>query len=326
MNNPLVSIIIPVYNSESYLADTINSALNQTWQNIEIILVDDGSSDSSLKIAKSFESKTIKVFSQANKGASAARNKGILESNGDYVQFLDADDLLSENKIECQVKLLENNNDYIALGGTLYFFDGEIPATSILKHEWFETGSDDPADFLIKLYGGSYIGPTYGGMASVHSWLTPKSIIDKAGKWNEDLSTDDDGEYFCRVVLASKGIVYSKEGFSLYRKYVNKLSLSNAKNHKSHKSLLNAIDLKAKHLLGSTNSPLAKLALCRVYWELAVSFFPEYLDLYIQAEKNANILDPNFRNTPYNKGISSFAAKVFGWKFVRFIKFYKARF
>jgi glycosyltransferase involved in cell wall biosynthesis len=88
MPNPLVSIIIPVYNAASFINETINSALQQTWPNKEIIIVDDGSTDDSLILAKKFEGDIVKIFSQQNKGASAARNKGLAEAKGDYIQFL----------------------------------------------------------------------------------------------------------------------------------------------------------------------------------------------------------------------------------------------
>jgi glycosyltransferase involved in cell wall biosynthesis len=109
-----VSIIIPLYNSEKYIAETINSALNQTWENKEIIIIDDGSTDKSLVIAKSYERVNVIVISQQNKGASAARNVGIKNSKGDFIQFLDADDLLSTDKIEAQMKIFEQyGNDII---------------------------------------------------------------------------------------------------------------------------------------------------------------------------------------------------------------------
>ncbi len=110
-SSPLVSILIPCYNSEQWLAETIESALAQTWKNIEIIIVDDGSTDNSLAIAKSFESSIVKVISQENKGASTARNIALKEAQGDFIQYLDADDLLAPDKIELQVGLLENNGD-----------------------------------------------------------------------------------------------------------------------------------------------------------------------------------------------------------------------
>ncbi|MEO6847039.1 MAG: glycosyltransferase family A protein [Chthoniobacterales bacterium] len=101
-----VSIIIPCYNAARWLAETLDSALAQTWKDTEIIVVDDGSKDDSLTIARSYESRGVHVVAQANQGASAARNAGLLVSKGDFIQFLDADDALSENKIELQILAL----------------------------------------------------------------------------------------------------------------------------------------------------------------------------------------------------------------------------
>ena len=125
MTNPLVSIIIPVFNSEKYIGATIASAVEQTWPNKEIIVVDDGSTDKSLEIAEKLKDSFIKVFSQENKGASVARNKGLKEAKGEYIQFLDADDLLSPDKIEGQLNALKGSITHLALCKTKYFYDGE---------------------------------------------------------------------------------------------------------------------------------------------------------------------------------------------------------
>ncbi|WP_293297035.1 glycosyltransferase [Pedobacter sp. UBA4863] len=106
---PLVSVIIPLYNAEKYISETIESVLNQTYQNIEIIIIDDGSTDNSLALAKSYENSKIKVFSQDNKGVSSARNFGISIAKGDYIQFLDADDLIAPSKIELQIEYFISN-------------------------------------------------------------------------------------------------------------------------------------------------------------------------------------------------------------------------
>ena len=109
MNTPLVSICIPAYNIEEYLSQTIESVTKQTYNKIEVIIVDDGSTDKSLEIAKGYESEKIKVYSQENKGASAARNTAFRYSKGDFIKFLDADDLINPEMIESQIKLaLEN--------------------------------------------------------------------------------------------------------------------------------------------------------------------------------------------------------------------------
>ena len=99
----LVSILIPSYNAEHWIAETIESALSQTWDNKEIIIVDDGSTDQTLQIAKKFESTLVKVISQENRGANVARNKALEFAQGDYIQWLDADDVLSPLKIEMQM-------------------------------------------------------------------------------------------------------------------------------------------------------------------------------------------------------------------------------
>ena len=109
---PLVSILIPAYNAEQWLAETLQSALAQTWQNKEIIVVNDGSTDCSASVARQFESCGVKVISQENKGASAARNRAFQEAKGDFIQYLDADDLLAPDKIERQVQLLGNEENY----------------------------------------------------------------------------------------------------------------------------------------------------------------------------------------------------------------------
>src|ERR1700752_4434252 len=102
---PLVSILIPAFNAQEWLADTLRSALAQTWHRKEIIVVDDGSTDQSLTLARQFESKGVRVISQKNEGPAAAKNKAFSASRGDYIQWLDADDLLAPDKIARQVQV-----------------------------------------------------------------------------------------------------------------------------------------------------------------------------------------------------------------------------
>src|SRR5207253_7146402 len=104
---PLVSILIPAYNAGPWIGDTIKSALNQTWPRKEIIVVDDGSRDETVAIARQFTSNDVTVISQENQGASAARNKALQLSQGDYIQWLDADDLLAPDKIERQLESVD---------------------------------------------------------------------------------------------------------------------------------------------------------------------------------------------------------------------------
>src|SRR5438132_2627679 len=101
---PLVSILIPAFNAERWIADTIESALGQTWQRKEIIVIDDGSTDQTLAIARQFACKAVSVTTQLNQGAAAARNKALSLSQGEYIQWLDSDDLLAPDKIAKQMQ------------------------------------------------------------------------------------------------------------------------------------------------------------------------------------------------------------------------------
>lgn len=108
--HPLVSIIIPVYNGEAFLTQAIESALNQTYDNIEVIAVNDGSSDNTLRILDSYRSR-IKVFSKENGGVSSALNLGLEQMKGDYFSWLSHDDIYLEDKVEKQVRFLIDNPD-----------------------------------------------------------------------------------------------------------------------------------------------------------------------------------------------------------------------
>jgi teichuronic acid biosynthesis glycosyltransferase TuaG len=108
---PIVSIVVPVYNAMKYIKETIESVEGQTFEDWEILLVDDGSNDGTREYLKSIECKNIRVFFQKeNAGAAKARNKGIVEAEGKYIAFLDADDLWDSNKLEKQICFMEKNH------------------------------------------------------------------------------------------------------------------------------------------------------------------------------------------------------------------------
>ncbi|WP_019156025.1 glycosyltransferase [Robertmurraya massiliosenegalensis] len=127
--NPILSIIIPVYNVEAYIRKCIESILNQTYKNIEIIAIDDGSTDNSLKILKQYElnNNNITVISQENSGQSVARNKGIMQSRGKYIHFLDSDDYITTESYKNMLHLMEKHNlDLIRFGAEPFIDDVEI--------------------------------------------------------------------------------------------------------------------------------------------------------------------------------------------------------
>ncbi|MFB2937273.1 glycosyltransferase family 2 protein [Aerosakkonemataceae cyanobacterium BLCC-F154] len=106
---PLISVIIPAYNSEKTIRDTIKSVINQTCNNFEIIVINDGSQDSTLEIVSQFSDPRLKVFSYPNAGGAVSRNRGFSHSSGEFIAFLDADDLWTPDKLELQLTALQEN-------------------------------------------------------------------------------------------------------------------------------------------------------------------------------------------------------------------------
>jgi len=120
--SPLVSIIIPAYNAERYIARCLRSAVDQTCKNIEILVVDDGSTDETAEIVKSFGDDRITCIRQQNQGQGAARNNGIRNSKGKYITFLDADDYYMPEKVERQADFLEHSEYRIVYCNALHFY------------------------------------------------------------------------------------------------------------------------------------------------------------------------------------------------------------
>lgn len=206
---PLVSILIPVYNSEEWLASTIQSALNQTCRRKEIIIVDDGSTDQSLSVAKRFSSPIISVVSQENQGASAARNHAFSVSQGDYIQWLDADDLLHPNKIRLQLDEREHFPSAKMLFSSAWGRFRFRPHKAKFKPTelWCDL---TPTEWLLrKMKQNIYM--------QTSTWLVSRELSEAAGSWNTRLSVDDDGEYFSRVLIASQGVRFVPEAKVLYR-------------------------------------------------------------------------------------------------------------
>ncbi len=119
----LVSVIIPGYNAASYIGDTLYSVRRQTWPNLEVIVVDDGSTDNTAQIVDAVEGLDITLVRQPNRGQTAALNAGLTHATGDFVQYLDADDLIDPEKIEMQMARLADASDCIASARWGRFYD-----------------------------------------------------------------------------------------------------------------------------------------------------------------------------------------------------------
>jgi len=317
MDQPLVSIIIPAYNSGKYLDETIRSVMQQTWPNKEIIIVDDGSADNSLEIAKQYKSDQVKVFGQSNKGASGARNRGIKEAKGDYIQFLDADDLLAPDKIEKQLQAIGDDPNTMAYGA-LVRFSNKAEIASKEAGGFLTEDYSNGRDLLFDLFGGNSATHT-GGMIALHAWLTPARIIKDAGGWNEALTIDDDGEFFCRVVLKAQKIKYVKDAVCYYRKHEHNEHLSAQKSLKAYQSAFEAIRLKQQH---TGNDPAFNVLLANQAMLILNSLYPAYPQLCRQMQDFIEQMGGN-NWQPYQEGGHKILRQLFGWKAVKLLSYYK---
>src|SRR3989454_8667665 len=181
---PLVSILIPAFNAQEWIADTIQSALRQTWPRKEIIVVDDGSRDHTLAIARQFASKEVSVVTQANQGVAAARNHAFSICQGDYIQWLDADDLLAPDKIERQMEAVDHGASKRMLLSSAWgrFVYRPHRANFVPTALWCDL---PPVEWLLRKMGQNVFMQTA-------TWLVSRELTEAAGPWNTQLLGDDD--------------------------------------------------------------------------------------------------------------------------------------
>ncbi len=305
MPAPLVSILIPCYNAAPFLAETLQSALAQTWPNSEIIVVDDGSSDDSCAIARIFADRGVRLVEQANQGAAAARNHALRISRGDYIQYLDADDLISPDKIHLQMELLAQRPSDALATCAWGRFRGELSQARFVNDEVFRDFS--AIEFLV------LAGET-GAMMHPSAWLSPRSVLEKAGPWDERLSLNDDGEYFCRVALAGNGLHFCADPAvkSYYRSGIP-TSLSKRRNAAARRSQFLSLELITAALLRAEDTPRTRAA-CAGYWRRFVfDFYPHPVALIRRAEEAVEAMGGTV-GSPRMGPKTALLARIIGWR------------
>ncbi|MFN3504774.1 MAG: glycosyltransferase family 2 protein [Caldimicrobium sp.] len=182
---PLVSVIIPTYNRAYILPVAIESVLNQTYPNIELLLVDDGSKDNTPYLASKYKLKYIRL--PKNFGPSFARNRGIEHSKGTYIAFLDSDDAFVKNKIETQIEFLESHPQYHLVQSDEIWFKG---TKKINPKKYHKKASGYFLDRAVKLC-----------VVSISTVLMKKEIFKKVGLFDVDFPVCEDYEFWLRVAL-----------------------------------------------------------------------------------------------------------------------------
>lgn len=311
---PLVSILIPCFNAAPWLQESLESALAQTWADKEIIIVNDGSTDASLSIARSFTHRDVRVVDQANRGQCAACNHALSLARGDFVKFLDADDLLSPDMIERQVTALASRPGCVAYGEWARF--QVRPSEAVFKSR---RGAHDaaPVDWLVDLW-------TEPPMMQCALFLIPRELLQRTGGWDERLSLINDFEFFARVVLASAGVVHTPGARLFYRSGLSS-SLSARKSEAAWTSAFLSLTDGTRHLLDAEDSPRTRRVAAGILQGLIYDMYPSTPALIKRLEARVAELGGSSTEPQGGHGFH-LTRRWVGWKAARWLQVYAGKF
>jgi glycosyltransferase involved in cell wall biosynthesis len=258
-----VSVLIPTFNSESTIEETLDSVKNQTYKNLEVHIVDDGSNDRTLEIVeKNLDDRTTSSI-QENAGAAAARNKAFENSCGRYVFFLDSDDIICPTHIEALLGMIEGCDDAIAFG----------------QWDRFNKCSNE-AQFPERPTNRSMDGPSWLllnwqkiDMMQCGTFLLPRNLVEIHGGWNPAFSQNEDFEFFARIFSNCNGMHYAPDA-RLYYRSVFRQSVSQRRDRQAIESTFRAFDLGTSHLLRVRDTPEARAACADIFQRFIYDQYP----------------------------------------------------
>jgi len=292
-DTPLITIIIPCYNGADFVGATLESVLQQTHEHLQIVVVDDGSTDESASVIQSFADQRIEYIYQENQGLSAARNTGIRHTKGQFVNFLDADDLFLPEKLQLQLEFLQQHPAYglVAEGFIRCDERGEHLYTSM-----DEEGEIPLQNLIVK------------GQFPVQTPLIRKTWIDKTGFFDTGLKAAEDWDFYCRMALEGCRMYRLRQANSAYRILDNAMTTNAPRQTEMllqvvQKTFSNSkLPEKWRHLETKARFQITLMGACRC---LALNYFEEgagYLQTAL-AENPAAVQKYNFeplaRNLAY---------------------------
>jgi glycosyltransferase involved in cell wall biosynthesis len=299
---PLVSVIIPCYNAEKYILQTLESVFAQSYANYEIIVIDDGSTDESYEILQDIKHEKLRIFTQKNQGPSAARNHGMALASGKYLQFLDSDDLLLPEKIAKQVAILEVNDADVAYGNWF-------------KFETNPAGEEIITETIIRqIEGRADIAAFTSFWCPPAALLYSKKIVDKIGTWNMKLPIIQDARFLLDAVLQGGKFVYADDFVAKYRVHQTGSVSTKSKTSFTKDCFENAKQVHQLWLLDIQNGDLAKKdAIFQVYCQCIRSFSNLDVVLFEQSIREVeNLINEKF--VPQSPILLKFLSHLFGYR------------
>lgn len=299
----LVSVIMPCYNAEKYIRLAIDSVLQQTYTQLELIIVNDGSTDRSADIIASFRDDRIRYFSQENKGQCAASNFGLSQAKGDYIKFFDADDVMNTVHLEAQLKKLNGRTNALASCAWGRFYDGNpasaqfVPETvwkDLSSVEWIKLALAQQYDMM-----GAWV------------WLIPRAVLAETGGWDERLSLNNDFEFSMRLLTHVQTVYFAEEAIMYYRS--GNASLSQRPSAAAFQAALLSTELGCGYLLAKENSAHTRRLCADRYQEWLYRMYPADPLLEQELEQRIAALGGSNRRMDGGKVFRGISALV-GWK------------
>jgi glycosyltransferase involved in cell wall biosynthesis len=301
---------MPVYNGASYIKDSIQSLLAQTYTKWELIVVNDGSTDGTDRILNAFIDERIKVFHQKNKGQSAAANQAFNLSLGDYIKFFDADDQLSPKFLASQVNRITSSPDSVVSAQWGRFYNNNIDTFRLNPEPVWKDMSPD--EWLVTAWMDAQ------PMMQCALWLIPRNTLRLSGLWDEKLFLINDFEFFTRVLLNSKMVLFEPEATLYYRSGLIG-SVSGIKTRAGYESAFHSIKSACNMLLNYRNDTKTQLACSNIWQNFIYEIYPKHPDLISSAKANLAQLPKPTLSYPCG-GYTKIAKQLIGWKATKRLK------
>ena len=283
----LVSVIIPAYNAERFLAETLESVFRQSWPQIEVIVVDDGSTDGTRALMGSYGSRMQAIYSPVNRGASAARNLGTCQAKGVFLQYLDADDLLRPKAIEQKVRALNGSGADVAYSDWQKIVEGDNGAFSpgAVTARSLEDVHPDPQLALLTDF---WCPPA--------ALLYRRTLVEKIGGWNESMPLIEDAHFALDAALRGGKFVHVPGVWADYRVQRKAVSLSQSDKSGFARGVLTNARLAEEWWAGHEGlTPPRREALARVYTYCAQNLFCVDEKAFHESMERLYGVEPDFR-------------------------------
>ena len=302
-----VSVVIAAWNAAAWIKSSIESVLAQSVEDLEVIVVDDGSTDATAAVVTAVRDSRVQLIRQENRGQGAALNRGAKVARGEFMKFLDADDWLNPGHIAAQLDALGSTTDHVASCRWGYFVDD--PSQVQVRAEHTGRDYDNPVDWIVESLSLDE------GMMGGWMWLIPRAVWERSGGWDESLTHNNDFDFSIRLLLASAGVRFANGAVYAYREGVAG-ALSATRGQRAMDSAFRTTESGCNHLLARDNSQRVR-RVCADRWQWWLyHFYPRFPELAARAEAEVARLGGSDR--PLEGGrILGVLRPVIGWKRVR---------